>query len=81
VREVAAFDGGSDVNASVAIKWLLPDRAGEADSDRALVLLWAVRAGTVELIQPPHWLAEATAVLARLSPDNPLPPPTIRAVV
>ena len=58
------------VDASVAIKWLLPDRAGEDDSDRALALLSAVRAGTVELIQPPHWLAEVAAVLARLSPDT-----------
>jgi predicted nucleic acid-binding protein len=58
------------VDASVAIKWLLPERAGEADSDRALALLSGIRAGTVEPIQPPHWLAEVAAVLARLSPDT-----------
>jgi predicted nucleic acid-binding protein len=58
------------VDASVAIKWLLPDRAGEADSDRALALLSGVREGTVDLIQPPHWLAEVAAVLVRLSPQT-----------
>ena len=58
------------VDASVVIKWLLPDRADEADSERALALLSGIREGTVELIQPPHWLAEVAAVLARLSPDT-----------
>ena len=58
------------VDASVAIKWLLPDRADEADSDRALALLSGIREGTVDLIQPPHWLAEVAAVLARLSPHT-----------
>jgi predicted nucleic acid-binding protein len=58
------------VDASVAVKWLLPDRADEADSEQALALLFGIRKGTVELIQPPHWLAEVAAVLARLSPDT-----------
>ena len=57
-------------DASVVIKWLLPDRADEAASDRALALLSGIREGTVELIQPPHWLAEVAAVLARLTPDT-----------
>ena len=60
------------VDASVAIKWLLPHREDEADTDteKALTLLLAVRAGRVHIIQPPHWLAEVAAVLARLSPDT-----------
>ena len=58
------------VDASVAIKWLLPDRSNEADSDQALALLSGVREGTVDLIQPPHWLAEVAAVLTRLSPQT-----------
>jgi len=58
------------VDASVAVKWLLPDRADEPDSEHALALLSGIREGTVELIQPPHWLAEVAAVLARLSPHT-----------
>ncbi len=57
-------------DASVIVKWLLPDRAGESDSDRASALLSGVLDGTVDLVQPPHWLAEVAAVLARLSPDT-----------
>jgi predicted nucleic acid-binding protein len=56
------------VDASVAIKWLLPERDDEANSDKALALLAGVREGAIELIQPPHWLAEVAAVLSRLSP-------------
>ena len=58
------------VDASVTIKWLLPDREDEAGSDRALALLSGIREGTLELVQPPHWLAEVAAVLARLSPQT-----------
>ena len=58
------------LDASVVVKWLLPDRSSEADSDRALALLSRIREGTVEPIQPPHWLAEVAAVLTRLSPDT-----------
>ena len=58
------------VDASVAIKWVLPDREDEVDSDRALALLSGIREGTLELIQPPHWLAEVAAVLARLTPQT-----------
>jgi predicted nucleic acid-binding protein len=56
------------VDASVAIKWLLPGREDEGDSDRALALLSRIRDGSLDIIQPPHWLAEIAAVLARLSP-------------
>jgi predicted nucleic acid-binding protein len=56
------------VDASVAIKWLLPERDDEANSDKALALLAGVREGAIELIQPPHWLAEVAAALSRLSP-------------
>ena len=58
------------VDASVAIKWLLPDRDGEGSFDKALALLSGINDGTIELIQPPHWLAEVAAVLARLSPET-----------
>ena len=55
------------MDASVAVKWLLPG-GDEANADKALALLAGIEAGTLEPIQPPHWLAEVAAVLARLSP-------------
>jgi predicted nucleic acid-binding protein len=57
------------VDASVAVKWIFPDAPGEPDADRAAQLLTAVRDSRVELIQPPHWLAEVTAVISRLRPE------------
>lgn len=56
------------VDASVAVKWVLPDSAVESDTDRAAALLNAVRDNRVELVQPPHWLAEVAAVISRLRP-------------
>lgn len=57
------------VDASVAVKWFLPDESREPDADRAATLLRAVRDGAVDLIEPPHWLAEVIAVLTRLRPE------------
>jgi len=56
------------VDASVAVKWFLPDPAQEPDADRAAALLRAVREGRVDLLQPPHWMAEVAAVITRLRP-------------
>jgi predicted nucleic acid-binding protein len=57
------------VDASVAVKWVLPDPAIESDADRAAALLNAFRENRLELIQPPHWLAEVAAVISRLRPE------------
>jgi predicted nucleic acid-binding protein len=57
------------VDASVAVKWVFPEPATESDTDRAAELLNAVRQNRVEIVQPPHWLAEVAAVIARLRPD------------
>lgn len=57
------------VDASVAVKWVFPGCANEPDAGRAVELLGAVRDGLVELIQPPHWLAEVAAVISRLRPE------------
>lgn len=57
------------VDASVAVKWVLPEPATESDSDRATALLNAIRESRVELVQPPHWLAEVAAVISRLRPE------------
>lgn len=57
------------VDASVVVKWLLPDPEAEPDMDRALALLEDVRDGNVTPLQPPHWLAEVAAVINRLHPS------------
>lgn len=57
------------VDASVAVKWFLPDPSREPDADRAAELLRAIGDGRVELLQPPHWMAEVTAVITRLRPE------------
>ena len=57
------------IDASVALKWFLRDRPDEADADAALALLQAYARGEVALLQPPHFLAEVCAVLARTRPE------------
>jgi predicted nucleic acid-binding protein len=56
------------LDASVIGKWLLRSPDDEPDTAEALALMDAVAAGQVEVLQPPHWLAEVVAVMARLSP-------------
>jgi predicted nucleic acid-binding protein len=58
------------LDASVMIKWIFPDRAHEAHTDRALDVLRAVHAGRLSIVEPPHWLAEVAAVVTRLAPDR-----------
>lgn len=58
------------VDASVVVKWLLPQREDEADVERALMLLEGLKSGRVRIFQPVHWLAETAAVLVRLSPET-----------
>jgi predicted nucleic acid-binding protein len=56
------------VDASVAIKWLVPFRQGEADVDKALALFEQIARFDVTMIQPPHFIAEVMAVITRLEP-------------
>ncbi len=58
------------VDASVIVKWVFADSGREENAPRALSLLEAIRAGRVFPVQPPHWLAEVAAVIARLSPET-----------
>lgn len=58
------------VDASVAVKWLVPHRKDEADTEQALILLDGIKRGQVHVHQPVHWLAETAAVLVRLSPET-----------
>lgn len=56
------------LDASLIVKRLLRDAEREAHSREALALMDAVATGEIEVVQPPHWLAEVMAVMARLSP-------------
>ena len=56
------------VDASVAIKWLVPFRQDEADVDKALALFEQIARFDVIMIQPPHFIAEVMAVITRLKP-------------
>lgn len=58
------------VDASVVLKWLLADPEREPDTAQATALLEAIAGGQESILQPPHWLAEVAAVLARLSPET-----------
>jgi predicted nucleic acid-binding protein len=56
------------VDASVVLKWLFQDPGAERDTELASELMRRVLHGDEEILQPVHWLAEVSAVLARLSP-------------
>lgn len=58
------------VDASVVLKWFLHVRDSGPDRDRALALLAGVDDDSVQLVQPPHFIAEVAAVLARAKPDG-----------
>jgi hypothetical protein len=42
----------------------------EPDTDHACAIVESVINRTAEILQPPHWLAEVAAVLARISPQT-----------
>lgn len=56
------------LDASVAVKWFLPDAPDEADAPVAWELLTGVQKGRFTLRQPAHWRPEIAAVLARRLP-------------
>ncbi len=55
-------------DASVTVKWFVRDSVEEEDVEPAVDLLIGVGSNHIELIQPPHWMAEVIAVLSRLQP-------------
>ncbi|MFN7963921.1 MAG: type II toxin-antitoxin system VapC family toxin [Thermoanaerobaculia bacterium] len=59
------------VDASVVVKWVVRDPV-EEDLEAATEFLRAVQDTQVELLQPPHWLAETMGVLTRLTPETAL---------
>jgi predicted nucleic acid-binding protein len=58
------------LDASVVIKWFFRDAPDERHAEQALQILNAVGTGEVQLVQPPHFLAEVSAVLAREKPEQ-----------
>lgn len=56
------------LDASVIVKWVFPDRAGEGATSEAMAILEALRAARIRVVEPPHWLAEVAAVATRLDP-------------
>ena len=58
------------LDASVVLKWLLEDPAGEPDIEKALAVIGSVVRGGLGILQPVHWLAEVAAVAARLTPQT-----------
>jgi len=58
------------LDASVIIKWVFADRAEESHSFQALQILHLIKESRLTVVQPPHWLAEAAAVIARLDPGR-----------
>lgn len=56
------------IDASVAIKWFLAGKPDEDHADLALEILERAARGALTLLQPPHFIAEVAAVLARLKP-------------
>ncbi|MGB5733045.1 MAG: type II toxin-antitoxin system VapC family toxin [Thiohalocapsa sp.] len=58
------------IDASVVVKWLFDDPDNERYTALATDLMAAVVAGDVDVVQPPHWLIEVGAVLARQTPER-----------
>jgi predicted nucleic acid-binding protein len=58
------------VDASVAVKWLVPLRPEEADVPQALALMAKLDAGEISLHQPPHFVAEVMGVISRICPEE-----------
>lgn len=58
------------VDASVIVKWLIPQKDDENDIEQALAVLECIKSRQVEILQPPHWLAEVAAVVTRLVPQT-----------
>jgi predicted nucleic acid-binding protein len=58
------------LDASVIVKWIFADRSEEPHSLQALQILQLVKESRVIVLQPPHWLAETAAVIARLDPGR-----------
>ncbi len=53
------------IDASVAIKWFVPNNEAEEDADKAIKIFKAIQKTSLSPVQPVHWQAEVIAVLSR----------------
>lgn len=58
------------IDASVVVKWLFDDPETEDHTALATELMASIVAGDIQVLQPPHWLIEVGAVLARKTPER-----------
>ena len=58
------------LDASVALKWFFQTAGDEGHSEQALAVLEGIGSGQFKVIQPPHFLTEVAAVLARKKPND-----------
>ena len=58
------------VAAGAALKWFYHEPADEPRAERAIAVPRDVGAGRSRMVQPPHFLAEVAAVLARKKPET-----------
>lgn len=58
------------LDASVVVKWIFSDRSQEFHTFEALQILDLIKESRLSVVQPPHWLAEVAAVIARLEPGR-----------
>lgn len=58
------------VDASVALKWFFRSRDDEENVEQAMQILKEIGSGRLDMLQPPHFLAEMGGVLAREKPDS-----------
>ncbi len=58
------------IDASVTIKWFIPDNEAEEDADKAVQIFRAVQKASLSPFQPVHWQAEVIAVLSRVQVEQ-----------
>jgi len=56
------------IDASVSVKWFVQSE-NEGNVPKAIEILNGIGDNRINIIQPPHWMAETIAVLARLQPE------------
>lgn len=56
------------VDASVAVKWFVPERPDEQNLAEAFEVARYITSEHAELFAPPHWIGEILSVLARVAP-------------
>ena len=57
------------IDASVTVKWFVRSE-NEDNVPKAVEILKGIGDNRISTIQPPHWMAETIAVLARLQPEK-----------